>query len=301
MANRWLMVCLSLALCGSALMLGPAEARIMDNETTAPEAAQQQRPEVKWNNPDGPSVPGLTHGVFHSPSMEREIGYNVWLPPQYSENQKRYPVVYFLHGSGGNENSDAGGFAGMVQKEIAAGKIPPIICVFPNGGLSGYRDNATTKIMGETMIIKELLPLIDKQYRTIAKPEGRTICGFSMGGGGAIRLAVKYPELFSAAAAWAAALGMRGGNTEDSAAALIAKNTDRIKGHVRFLMVVGDEDLTFASHEPVIAAFKAQQLPYTYKVLPKVGHNLGIYHEQTGAELVQFVGSRFSALEKETK
>lgn len=297
MANHWLrwMPFLTVALCGATLALVSGKAYTMDAGAVAPETAQQQRPEVKWNNPDGPAVSGMTHGVIKSPSMGRDVGYNVWLPPQYNtENSKRFPVVYFLHGAGGNENSDAGGFSGMVQREITAGKIPPVICVFPNGGMSGYRDNPETRIMGESLIIKELIPLIDKQYRTVAGPEGRTICGFSMGGGGAIRLAVKYPEMFSAAAAWAAALNMRGGNVDDSAAALIAKNKERIQGHVRLLMIVGDEDMTLGSHAPVIEALKAQQLPYTYKVLPKVGHNLGAYHEQTGSELIQFVAGKFA-------
>ncbi len=57
----------------------------------------------------------------------------------------------------------------------------------------------------------ELIPLIDRTYRTRADREGRVIAGFSMGGGGAVRLALKHPDLFSAAASWAAALGSRGG------------------------------------------------------------------------------------------
>ena len=66
--------------------------------------------------------------------------------------------------------------------------------------MSGYRDGPEQKIIGETLIIKELLPLVDKSYRTIATRDGRAICGFSMGGGGSIRLALSHPDLFSAAA-----------------------------------------------------------------------------------------------------
>src|SRR5438128_11412693 len=113
-------------------------------------AAQGQRPPVRWNNPDGPRAPGLEHGSFRSPSMEVEVGYNVWLPPGYAEGQRRYPVIYFLHGAGGNENSDGGGFSAMIARAIEAKQMPPVLCVFPNGGMSGYADHPDEKVMGET-------------------------------------------------------------------------------------------------------------------------------------------------------
>src|SRR5262249_42120585 len=143
----------------------------------------------KWNNPDGPKIPGLEHGVFYSPAMDTDVGYNVYLPPDYGASGKRYPVIYFLHGAGGNENSDAGGFSALVQKQAEAKKIPPVICVFPNGGMSGYADNPAAKVMGETLVVRELLPLIDGKYRTRVTRDSRAVGGFSMGGGGAIRLA----------------------------------------------------------------------------------------------------------------
>src|SRR5262249_55921810 len=144
---------------------------------------------------------------------ETEVGYNVWLPPGYAQSDVRYPVMYFLHGAGGNENSDAGGVSGIVSRLLEQKRIPPGICVFPHGGLSGQLRQPMTKVMGETLIIKELVPLIDKTYRTKATREARVISGFSMGGGGAVRLALKHPDLFSAAASWAGALGSRGSQT----------------------------------------------------------------------------------------
>jgi len=254
-------------------------------------AAQNQRSEVKWNIPDGPAIPGVTHHVLRSPSMGMDVGYNVYLPPGYEESADKYPVVYFLHGAGGTENSDAGGFSGLVSKLIDAKAIPPVICVFPNGGMSGYQDRPDQKIMGETLIVRELLPEIDSHYRTKATASGRSLAGFSMGGGGAMRLATKYPDLFSAAGSWAAALMTRGGVSNP--ADVVRANKDKLVGHVRLLMVVGDKDLTFASHSPFIQALDEIKLPYTYKVLPDIDHNLGIYYEQTGEQLVKFVTEGF--------
>jgi len=230
--------------------------------------------------------------MFHSAAMDLDVGYNVFLPMGYADSKRKYPVVYFLHGAGGTESSDAGGFSGLIQKEVDAGKCPPVICVFPNGGMSGYRDNPERKIMGETLIVNELIPLIDGKYRTVATRAGRTICGFSMGGGGAVRLTLKHPELFSAAASWAAALGSRGGGV--SAADTAKENADKLRGKVRFLLIVGDKDPTFASHAAVIDALKEQKISTDYQVLEGVDHNLGEYYKQTGAKLVKFVTSGFN-------
>ena len=257
-----------------------------------PIPAPAQTNPVKWNSPPTSPLPGVEHGVLHSASMDQEVGYNVYLPAGYAESKRKYPVIYFLHGAGGTESSDAGGFSGLLRAEAEAGHCPPVICVFPNGGMSGYRDNPERKIMGETLIIKELMPLIDGKYRTIATREGRTVCGFSMGGGGAIRLALKHPDLFSAAASWAGALGTRGGAA--SAADMAKENADKIRGKVRLLFIVGDKDPTFGTHAPVLDALKELKIPYEYKELPGVDHNLGTYYSKTGAELVKFVTADFA-------
>ncbi len=254
--------------------------------------AQQVRRETKWNNPDGPRVPGVEHGSFRSASMEVEVGYNVYLPPGYAQGDQRYPVIYFLHGAGGNENSDAAGFSGLVARLANQKKAPPVICVFPNGGMSGYRDQAEQKIMGETSLIKELIPLIDRTYRTRSDREGRVIAGFSMGGGGAVRLALKHPDLFSAAASWAAALGSRGGSLPPQ---LETDNLRRLAGRVRLLMVVGDKDMTYARHKPVVKNLEEAKYPFRYHVLEGVAHDLGRYYEKTGEELALFLTAGFKA------
>ena len=154
-------------------------------------------------------------------------------------------------------------------------------------------DHPEMKVMGETMIIKELVPLIDKNFRTVKKREGRSICGFSMGGGGSIRLALKYPNLFSAAASWAAAMRFKAGHEDPAAIAKL--NANRIRGRVRLLFVVGDQDLTYASHKPVLQALDELKIPYSLHKLNGVDHNLGMYYKLTGEELVKFVAAFVSA------
>ena len=97
---------------------------------------------------------------------------------------------------GGNEAADSGGFSGLIGRGIRGGIVPPVICVFPNGGRSGYRGSV------EKMIVEELIPLIDMRYPTKAEAGSRAVAGFSMGGAGAVRLSVIHPELFCAAGSW---------------------------------------------------------------------------------------------------
>jgi endo-1,4-beta-xylanase len=152
-----------------------------------------------WVNPPPPGLlpTGMTHHTYFSPSMGRDVGYCIYLPPDYSSHpQRRHPVIYDLHGIKGNELH--GMFAAQILQEgILAGRWPPMILVMPNGGnATFYQDSADGKYMGETTIIRELIPHIDQTYRTIAAREGRCIEGFSMGGRGATSLALKYPGLF---------------------------------------------------------------------------------------------------------
>jgi endo-1,4-beta-xylanase len=130
--------------------------------------------------------------------MQREVGYCLYLPPGYEKDtQRRYPVIYHLHGAGGNETRSVYS-ASVLHEGILAGKLPELIMVFPNGGRSTmYQDSGDGRFMAETMMIKELIPHIDATYRTIADRKARCIEGFSMGGRGSTHLAMRFPELFA--------------------------------------------------------------------------------------------------------
>jgi enterochelin esterase-like enzyme len=275
--------------CFTAVAQEPAQPKTVNPAETATPRTR----EVKWNYPEGAKVSGLEHRSLKSAAMDLEMGFNVWTPPTYATGQERFPVIYFLHGAGGNENSDAGGFAGLVRQAIQEKSIPPVICVFPNGGMSGYTDRLETKVMMETFLMKELIPHIDANWRTLATRESRVVAGFSMGGGGAIRFAIKYPDTFSAAASWAGALGGRRPGGAEEFAALARQNAGRIKDRVRLLLIVGDKDMTFAGHAPFVAQLDELKIGHDYKVLSGVEHNLGKYYAQTGPELVAFLTRGF--------
>jgi endo-1,4-beta-xylanase len=142
------------------------------------------------------------------------------------------------------------------------------------------------------MIMRELIPRIDGEFRTLSARESRVIGGFSMGGGGAIRLALKYPETFSAAASWAGAFFRR----DDGNPPTPSFDTDSLassKERVRLLMIVGYEDLTYSSHLTAVAALQEARYAYTLHTLAGLGHELGKYYSLTGDELIGFLTADF--------
>ena len=156
-------------------------------------------PSAVWVNKPGPGElpPGVVHRTFRSEAHRTDVGYCIYLPPGYRANGlERYPVIYNLHGAGGNELHGFDDVA-VLDAGIRAGRWPAMIMVFPNGGMrTFYKDSHDGRYQSETLIIRELIPHIDDGYTTIAAREGRCIEGHSMGGRGATRLAMKYPTMF---------------------------------------------------------------------------------------------------------
>ncbi|MCF3648146.1 alpha/beta hydrolase [Synoicihabitans lomoniglobus] len=256
-------------------------------EPTAPRAPRKP---VVWNNPDKVKSDLVTHHELVSASMDRVVGYTLYLPPGYAEdgNTTRYPVVYFLHGAGGNESADGPAFAGYIHRQSAKYNFPPVICVFPNGGMSAYRNHPDTGINVETMIIDELLPHIDATYRTLPQRESRGLAGYSMGGGGAVHLALKHSDLFSVAASWAGSqVNFRTKELYDDITIDMLRAQEPT---IRLLMITGyDDQATYDAHGPFTALLDAAKYPYTLRKLRGVNHNLGLYYVHTARDLVTFL------------
>lgn len=132
--------------------------------------------------------------IFHSASLERDIPYRVILPKEVSAN-KRLPVVYLLHGGGGgfhdwSNYSDVGRFAEQ-----------GLILVMPEGN-SSYYTNSSDRPQDryEDYVIKDLITDVERRFPADAGRNSRAIVGVSMGGYGAIKVALKHPEMFTFAA-----------------------------------------------------------------------------------------------------
>jgi enterochelin esterase-like enzyme len=135
---------------------------------------------------------------FHSQTLGRDWRYNAYLPDGYDHSDLRYPVLFMLHGFSENENAwvTKGHINQAADHLIAAGEIPPIVIIMPGSGDNWYVD---LKEKIETAFIYDLVPEVAQTFRVIPERDGRCIGGDSMGGYGALRFILKYPEQFGAA------------------------------------------------------------------------------------------------------
>ncbi|MBL7826170.1 MAG: hypothetical protein JNJ57_06025 [Saprospiraceae bacterium] len=142
-----------------------------------------------------------------SPSMQKTIRCLVITPDNYSFSGKPYPVVYLLHGWSGNY---AGWLSDAPQLRRQVEQYNFII-VCPDGGYdSWYLDSPVdSTVRYDTHIAKEVVGAVDFYYHTIPSPKGRAISGLSMGGHGAVSLAIKHPDVFGAAGSMAGGLDLR--------------------------------------------------------------------------------------------
>lgn len=134
--------------------------------------------------------------------MQRALPYCVLLPLGYERHSAAYPVLYLLHGLFGR-------FDDWVERTdiVAQAASHDVIIITPEGGDGWYSDSATSEQEKyESHFVCELLPEIEKRYRTITERRGRAIAGLSMGGYGAVKMAVKRPDLYAFAASFSGAL-----------------------------------------------------------------------------------------------
>jgi S-formylglutathione hydrolase FrmB len=148
--------------------------------------------------------------VINSRILKQSIHYCVQLPPDYDTNdakQRLYPVLYFLHGLGQNEQMlfSTGGWS-LIEDLRRQHKISDFLIVAPEGGRSFYINSADNSLRYGDFFLQEFIPHIESRYRVRPGRQGRAITGVSMGGYGALRFAFAHPALFSAVSAQSAAL-----------------------------------------------------------------------------------------------
>lgn len=166
-------------------------------------AASSAPANTSGSEPPARTISGgyLKDDAFFSHALGETMPYGIYLPPSYdSDPQRRYPVVYMLHGVGGHYSEwVAYGLPEKAEDLIWDGQIQPLIIVMPQGDQSYFinHDGADGKRWGD-YIAYDLIAHIDANYRTIPEAASRAIGGLSMGGFGALQLALEHPDVFSA-------------------------------------------------------------------------------------------------------
>lgn len=143
--------------------------------------------------------------------LGKEVEYSLYLPPDYDQSNRRYPVLYLLHGYTDDETgwTQFGEVKAIADKQLQNMEMTSMIIAMPDGGVSWYINSADGKVKYEDFFIKEFIPHIDASLRTRAEKRYRGIAGLSMGGHGTMIMAVKYPNLFAVAAPLSASIFTR--------------------------------------------------------------------------------------------
>src|SRR5580698_4363314 len=150
--------------------------------------------------------------ALNSRILKHEVHYCVYLPAGYDAGATKrpaqsYPVLYFLHGLGDNEQTlfNSGGWT-LLDDLRNQHKMGDFLIAAPEGRRSFYINSADGSVLYSDFFLQEFLPHIESKYRVRAGRTGRAISGISMGGYGALRFGFAHPELFSAVSAQSAAL-----------------------------------------------------------------------------------------------
>jgi len=145
--------------------------------------------------------------VLNSKTLGNAVHYCVLLPPGYDSSSTRYPILYFLHGLGENEQTlfQTGGWT-LVDDLRRDHRLTDFLIVTPEAFSSFYINSANGKQRYSDFFLREFMPFVESKYRIRGDRASRAVTGISMGGYGALRFAFAYPEKFSAVSAQSAAL-----------------------------------------------------------------------------------------------
>lgn len=133
------------------------------------------------------------------------LAYNVFLPPGFDPTGGPYPLLVLLHGAGADQQFWAGKIRlwSAVERGIAEGRVAPPIAVMPGARDTWWVDSPMAR--AESWVVADLLTDVALKYPVAQTRAGRAIAGYSAGGFGALRLALRWPDLFSRATLWAPA------------------------------------------------------------------------------------------------
>jgi enterochelin esterase-like enzyme len=255
--------------------------------------------------------------------LNHPVRYTIYLPADYDQSERTYPVVYLLHGYTDDNTGwlQFGEVNRYADKAIADGAIPPMIIVMPDADSTWYINSYDGKEKYEDFFIKEFMPAIEKSYRIKAEKRYRGVAGLSMGGYGTLIYSIKYPDLFSAAAPLSAAVfdddaittmpdeswarthgqlfgrGLKGKDRltkawyDNSILKIIeTKSADELR-KVRYWIDCGDDDFLAKGNSLLHIALLEKRVPHEYRV--RNGAHNWTYWRTGITEALQFIGDSF--------
>jgi enterochelin esterase-like enzyme len=246
---------------------------------------------VNGGNGDFYSVNDVPHGNiskvwYPSAQYKTERRLTIYTPPSYEANKNKYPVLYLLHGSGGDEEAWAtlGRISSVMDNLIHQNKAVPMIIVMPNGNPSkqaapgetsenfSYRPTMSNNLprSGEGSYessFSEIVKFIDTRYRTRAEKSQRAVAGLSMGGFHSILISANHPDLFDYVGLFSA--GTPSNRALDSTKTAYRNldqkfKTQRDKGYKLYWIAIGKTDFLYEGLQNYKKKLDSLQFPYTY-------------------------------------
>jgi S-formylglutathione hydrolase FrmB len=277
--------------------------------------ASAQCDDFEWSTEMRTYPAGVEHHTFHSDSMDADVGFNIYLPPSYAASTESFPVLYYLHGIGGDENVMVQNVVSWYVDRFERGLVREMVIVFPNGFTDAfYADAFDGSRMLETSILRELVPHVESNWRAGGCRGQRAISGFSMGGFGASLYAMKHPDLFSSLVVYAGALldwetiNMRHPQTvacmyDDQRARYdefspwhwVTMNRDAIAGALPIRIAAGDADGVYPYNVAMHERLDALGIAHEWSSVPGCGHAHGCLFDAVGDDGVRLQERSFAA------
>ena len=215
---------------------------------------------------------------YQSKSIGKAREALVYLPPGYDGGTDRYPVLYLLHGAGGDERvwNERMQANVILDNLIADGELDPLVVIMPHGFTNRMPNDERPRAAGAYKaemeefaadFVGDLVPLVESRYRVVADRAHRAIAGNSMGGGQALRLGLTHPEMFSSVASFSAAMQIAnsaawGGIDMDAALA----NADALNELDMLWVGCGAEDRLFGVNKLFSDQLTAAGVEHTFRV-----------------------------------
>ncbi len=232
-------------------------------------------------------VQDVPHGTvasrwYDSKPLNKDRKLTVYTPPGYEQETKKYPVLYLLHGAGGDEEAwmTLGRAAQILDNLIAEGKAQPMIVVMPNGNViqdaapgAGSAGYYTPQFMvPQTMNgvyeanFDEIINFIESNYRVKASKSNRAIAGLSMGGYHSLHISRFYPDTFDYVGLFSAAIMARGDESEKGVYSNFEETLKAQKdnGYELYWIAIGKTDFLYEANKDYRAMLDKMDMPYEY-------------------------------------
>lgn len=226
---------------------------------------------------------------YDSPALNMKRRMMIYLPPEYEQNRQKYPVLYLLHGSGGDETVwlEQGRAAQILDNLIASGKAEPMIVVMPNGNVDERAASnmselgnvqptfAHKKWMEGTFesSFNDIMTWVDNNYRTRASKRYRAIAGLSMGGYHSLYISANQPDDFNYVGLFSAAIGRMDQGKSKIYDNLEEKLVTQFKQRPRLYWIgIGKDDFLYKDNVAFREMLDKNRLRYAY-------HESGAGHE----------------------